>query len=193
MEGITDQEIDALMEEELAADDDDAFVIRTSRKKRGRREKLTPQIQFDIVNALAAGNFITVAVEFAGIDRATFYLWCKKGREHPRSKYGKFLAEVRHAVRQAEVAFVSQMTKAALNGNTDALKFMLTHKYYVRWGDKAKVEIGAGKDTKIVLEYTNAWNKPTVVESDNGEGSSPAGTPDTGADGQPQIQDNSGR
>lgn len=174
---LSDQDVDQIIMDELGSNDDDAF-IDAGTAKTGRKCKLTPQVEQDIIDCLNAGNFLTVAIEFAGVDKSTFYKWNKKGLEHPRSKYGKFRDRVRKAIRTAEVRNVSVINNAAQNGNVDAAKFWLSRKCYKRWGDKSKVELDTGDAGKITVRYSNDWQKPKVTEERSGD-SSTAGTPST--------------
>lgn len=164
-EGVSDEAIDQIIEEELNAEDNEAIVEVPAKNKGGRPPKLTDEVQKDILSALYAGNYVNVAVEYAGIHKSTFYLWCKLGREKPRSKYGKFLTEVRKAIRAAEVNYVAILQQAAKNGNVDAVKFWLSRKNPRRWGEKSKIELDQTVDTSVVVKYVDDWRKADVKET----------------------------
>lgn len=166
IEAKSDEEIDAQIDDELGQSDDDAFLAKPHP---GRPQKLTPEVEADIIMALNAGNFIVVAVEYAGIDKSTFYKWCERGRRSPKSKYGKFLEKVRKAIRTNEVRNVAIVSRAAEGGNVQAAQWLLTKKNYKRWGDKSKLQVEDTADKLVTVRYVNDWKKNDVIEKSDAE------------------------
>jgi len=52
-----------------------------------RPEKLTPEVQQKIVDAIRLGNYIETAAAYAGISKSTLYDWLKKGGRARSGKY----------------------------------------------------------------------------------------------------------
>ena len=59
----------------------------------GRRSKLTPEVQHEIVTFIANGAYDYIAAEAAGISRSTYYRWYNAGG-NPKSRYAAFRAAV---------------------------------------------------------------------------------------------------
>jgi hypothetical protein len=69
----------------------------------GRRPLLTPQLQRDICAYIRQGAFPEVAAEAAGLPRALFRTWLKRGEKGARKRYRAFAAAVRQAAAHARV------------------------------------------------------------------------------------------
>lgn len=97
--------------------------------------KLTQSIIDNIVNCLRLGSYIETAAIIAGIDKNTFYAWCKKGRKKPRSVYGKLLRSVLKAQEEAKIRDLQIIDKAA---NGRPIKFARDSKGQIIFNDKGK-------------------------------------------------------
>ena len=89
---------------------------------RGRRTKLTPEVQKKIVDALHDGNYFEVACEYAGISRITGLEWLQRGRgEHPTQTqlpiYVDFVDAVTRAQAEDEVHTIARLKKAGQGGD----------------------------------------------------------------------------
>ena len=69
----------------------------------GRKSKLTPDVEQQIVAYIRSGAFDWVAAQAAGIGRTTFYRWMQAG-ENGEGPYDSFYAAVREARAVARVA-----------------------------------------------------------------------------------------
>ncbi len=69
----------------------------------GRKSKLTPDVEQQIVVYIRSGAFDWVAAQAAGIGRTTFYRWMQAG-ETGEDPYGSFYTAVREARAVARVA-----------------------------------------------------------------------------------------
>jgi len=98
-----------------------------------RKTKLTPQVQADIVQALAVGAVHEHACEYAGIDHATFYRWLQKG-EAGLAPYREFCEVVKRAEAKAVVGWLAQIEQAARAGNWQASAWRLERRYPKIWG-----------------------------------------------------------
>lgn len=122
--------------------------------KRGRKPKLTPEVQERLINALLAGNYVETACEYAGISRSIYYSWLAEA-EKPRAK--KEFLELKDAVgkarAEAEMRNVSKIQKAADKGSWQAAAWWLERSHSKKWGRQQKVELsgldGAPIDVQI--------------------------------------------
>jgi hypothetical protein len=71
---------------------------------RGRKPKLTFDIQGRIVALVRAGNYLETAAGVCGVHRTTLFRWLEKGEQQTRGKYHDF----GHAVRQAQSECVAR-------------------------------------------------------------------------------------
>ena len=110
--------------------------------QRGRRSRLTPEVQEKIVSAIRAGNYANVAAEYGGICAATFYRWLQKGEAAKSGQFREFCDAVKKAEREAEVRAVAQIQKH-MDRNWKAAMTYLERKHPDRWGrrDHLKIEI----------------------------------------------------
>jgi hypothetical protein len=89
---------------------------------RGRRTKLTPEVQNKIVDALSAGNYFEVACEYAGISRMVGLEWLARGRgddpQRPKTQlYADFANAVTRAQAEDEVHTIARLKKAGQGGD----------------------------------------------------------------------------
>jgi transposase len=131
------------------------------KKKLGRPEKLTPETQTEIVNALATGVYIETAAATAGISKNTLYDWIRKGTRlkakeqltEGEEKYVAFSDAVKKAMADSEMRDVALIARAAQT-NWTAAAWHLERKYPKRWARREFREIdmqGAVTSAKIDL------------------------------------------
>lgn len=106
-------------------------------ERRQRRGKLTPQVQQKIVEAIRAGNYVSVAAQYAGIDRSTFYRWMERGENSRSGKYRSFFLAVRQAESFAEVRAVA-ILQSEMKENWRAALSYLERKFPTRWGTSSQ-------------------------------------------------------
>jgi hypothetical protein len=83
----------------------------------GRPTKLTPERQERIVTALRAGNYLTIAAEYAGVNRATVFRWLAQADEVGAPKAIRdFRDAVVRARAEAEHRMVDIAGRAAAGG-----------------------------------------------------------------------------
>jgi len=111
---------------------------------RGRRTKLTPEVQERIVRALRAGNYFRTACIHAGISEATGYEWLARGRgEHDRPQtplYAAFAEACARAEADAETRAVAQIITA---GRDDwrANAWFLERRRPAEWSPRVRTEL----------------------------------------------------
>jgi transposase len=109
--------------------------------------KFTKKNKDNLVKAIVAGNYITTACEYAGVNHNTFYDWDRKGKraveeserdgtllsKHPLYKYARFNEMMQKAIADSEVGLVAQVRKEA-KGDWRAAIAMLERRFPARWG-----------------------------------------------------------
>jgi hypothetical protein len=90
--------------------------------RRGKRTKLTPEVQDKIIASLSAGNYFEVACLYAGISRAAGLQWMQRGRgEHPTRPQAKiyvdFVSSVEKAQAEDETYTLARIKKAGQGGD----------------------------------------------------------------------------
>ncbi|WP_373896370.1 hypothetical protein [Virgibacillus sp. CBA3643] len=128
--------------------------------KGGRPEKLTPEIEQEIIKVVRSGNYVETACAYVGINKTTFYDWLKRGaREKDRlaknhkarmkkdeKKYVEFSNAIEKALAYAEIRDVAIIGQAA-EDNWTAAAWRLERKFPDKWGRKDKQSIEhSGKD-----------------------------------------------
>lgn len=115
----------------------------------GRKTKLTPERQAQIINAVRAGAYIETAAAAAGINKETLYAWLKRGNQEPNGIYAAFVEAMHEATAQAEIRDVLTLSKAAADGDWRAAAWRLERKFPKRWGTVNRTEI-SGLDGKPI-------------------------------------------
>lgn len=129
---------------------------------KGQPTKLTPELQQKFIDALAAGNYLRVAANYAGITYTTFYRWLEKGKTIGSGPYHEFCDAVEKAQADSEVARIERIIKAAKTGIWTADAWYLERRYPERWG--RHLHEMTGKDGEALPPLSNI----TVFLPDNG-------------------------
>lgn len=117
---------------------------RKRKAKAGRPSSMTAEAVERLLQALRAGNFRNVAVEWAGVGERTFREWMAKGGEQKAGKFRDFRRRVMEAEQAAEIRAVGLLMKAAENDAKHAA-WWLERKFPERWGRRDRHEVtGAG-------------------------------------------------
>lgn len=110
----------------------------------GRPTKCTPELMAEIEGYILAGNYISTAVQAAGIQRSTFYNWLKWGEEAAQKGeeniYREFLERTATAFAKAEVALV-EMAKDPKNRNWAACITILERTRNSTWSARQEVHV----------------------------------------------------
>lgn len=100
----------------------------------GRKEKLNPDRQKIIVEAIAAGSPHETAVALAGVSKSAFYEWINTGSTAASGKYKSFHDAVKKAEADAEAARIRRIDQAGKDGDWKADAWYLERRYPERWG-----------------------------------------------------------
>lgn len=131
-------------------------VVKKTKRRRGRPEKLTPEVQAKILLGLQGGNFRKVAAQLAGVSYQTFAEWLRKGRDQRRGKYRTFFEVVTKQEAEVEALHVANILVAAKK-DVKHSKFFLTH------GPPSK-RWAPNKPQKV--ELTGKGGEPIAVKVD---------------------------
>jgi transposase len=136
--------------------------------KRGRKTKLTKQVQQKIVDAVRAGNYLEVAAAYAGVGENTLHEWIARGegRDTHRSKtalYTDFAEAVKMARAEAEATAVA-VVRMAMSENWQAAMTFLERSFPSRWSRRTEV-VGADGGS---LQVSITELAQLMVERDNG-------------------------
>ncbi len=123
-------------------------------RRKGRRCKLTPELQDRIVELIRAGNYIETVCQAVGIGKTTFYRWLERGRNSKtkKGKFWEFWNAIKKAESEAEAFYLDQIRKAAVEGRWQAAAWYLERKYPDRWGRKDRHELSGPDGGPIELE-----------------------------------------
>ena len=120
---------------------------------RGRKPKLTPEVQKIIVDAIAGGNYNDIAADYAGVGRTTFYRWMEKGEEAASGIYRDFWDAVKKASAQAEVRNVTAIER---DPSWQAKAWWLERKHNDRWGRKERHELTGADGGPVAIDWAGA-------------------------------------
>lgn len=143
------------------------------KRRRGRPEKLTPEIQSELAKYIAMGHYLDTAAQLAGIHRNTVNLWLKRGRKESKGKYHDFLVAIKRALAEAEKKDVDIINSAASSGIWQAAAWKLERRYPDRWGRKDRLNLNTNEKVKkiIEIEVVDARNSPSDEDAATDPGS----------------------
>lgn len=148
----------------------------------GRRSKLTPELQDQVIELIKAGNYIEVACAACGITDKSYYNWVAKGRniietygedtedwpetlsQHERNCV-EFFESIKQATAQAEAFAVASIRKQMPTQWAAAMTY-LERRYPGRWKRREEIAVanpfdvqgqaGAGIDEAALLRDPEA-------------------------------------
>ena len=130
---------------------------KTTRDRGRPPEPWDPDKVNDFLLCLRGGNYVDVALDFAGISRSTYYSWSQKARECEKDEHGQptnpkdriyvdFMDRVAKALADSEVAAMGRIERAARGG---AVKFVI---------NPTEEEAKAGKRPEVIERvYAPVW------------------------------------
>jgi len=113
--------------------------------EKGRKTKLTPELQEEILKYLSADNYFETTCWAVGITPQTGYNWLKRGERESAGIFREFYVAVKKAEAKAEIINVAYIKAGSDNWQSRA--WILERKFWKRWGKKEKHEI-TGEDGK---------------------------------------------
>lgn len=122
----------------------------------GRPEKLTPEVQERLVQAVRAGNFYEAACGYARITYRSFRNWMVQGEASKSGKYFQLFQAVTQAELEAEARMVSQW-QAHMPSDYRAIRDFLERRHSKRWSKVEKHEL-SGKDGEAIQVKYNTDN-----------------------------------
>ena len=123
-------------------------------KGRGRKTRLTPEIQAKIVALVKAGHYKRTAAAQAGINERTLYHWYDKGdRDHPnhRKIYGQFRQALDKAEAESEVVLLDKIWQ---EGTARDHLEVLARRFPERWA--RRIDVGVQGDPTKPIEHRHS-------------------------------------
>jgi len=106
----------------------------------GRPTKLTPELQADLVRALASGAYIEAACEYVGVDRGTYYRWIAKASEDDApEEYRNFRDAVEKARAAVTLRMAGRVLAAADDGSWQAGAWWLERSHPDQYGRRTNL------------------------------------------------------
>lgn len=150
---------------------------------RGRKPKLTKELIDKLGNALAAGNYIETACDYAGISRSIFYQWLTEAEKTGAKQiYLDLMDTVRTSRAQAEMRHVLRIQKAAegilddkgdyiINPNWNASAWWLERSFPKRWSKQTNVELSGvgGSPINVAVDTREALLQLLAPKGDEDE------------------------
>lgn len=125
---------------------------------------LTPELQAEIVNLLTVGVTIEDTCASVGIDKGTYYNWCKRGERARKGDeiYCDFFNAVTRARVAARKAAIALIRRSIQDGNSDDAKWYLERSDPERWGKRTYIEGGMSVSfvNRIVRDLLKAGIDP---------------------------------
>ena len=158
----------------------------------GRKTKLTPELQSDILKLLKAGNYINAVAKYVGLTEQTIYNWLSRGQFEfdrlnldPQAKpikaekiYLSFFEEVPKASVHAEIRAVA-FWQNSMEKDWRAIKEFLARRYPDTWSPRVEVTGMNGTPINVnvsidpeqlaakIRRLKEAYEQPSI-ESDTG-------------------------
>ena len=104
--------------------------------KRGRKTKLTTEIQNRICQVLANGNYIQTACAIAKIHQSQYFRWMEKGEHETKGIYRDFYESVKEAEQVAELQCLQSIRN---DDSWQAKAWILERRFPERWGRKDRI------------------------------------------------------
>ena len=138
---------------------------------RGRKPKLNKELIDKLGNALAAGNYIETACDYAGISRSIFYQWLTEA-EKPGAKqiYLDLMDTVRTSRAEAEMRNVLKIQKAA-DDSWQAAAWWLERSQPKKWSKQTNVELSGvgGSPINVAVDTREALLQLLAPKGDEDE------------------------
>lgn len=127
----------------------------TTKSKRGRQTKLTPELQAQMVDALSKGATRRAACAIVGIHESTFGRWMRAGREASSGVQRAFRMAIEAAEGKNERVYASALHDICVGMDEDAktsdrvrgLMFMLTHRH--NWVQRTELSGPGGAPLEV--------------------------------------------
>ena len=105
----------------------------------GRPTKLTPELQADLVRALASGAFIEAAGEYVGIHPDTYYGWMRRGQDEGEGPFFEFSETIKKARSAVTLRMAGRILAAADDGTWQAGAWWLERSHPDQYGRRTNL------------------------------------------------------
>ena len=121
---------------------------------RGRRTKLTPELQRDFCKVLEAGGTYEMAAARVGVSTTSVYNWLKWGRERDSGVYVDFLGAASEATKICGLTWLAMIQKlASQKGDWKAYAWLLERRFphdFARAADRPDDTTEARKEAETL-------------------------------------------
>ena len=117
----------------------------------GRPTVMTDLAVERLLTSVRGGNFLEVAIKYAGLGKSTVYDWIAQGRKATEGPFFDFVKNLDDALAEAETTAVEQLIN---HGRVDyrAVTFYLERRHAARWGAKQQVKIEVESELERTLD-----------------------------------------
>lgn len=115
----------------------------------GRKTKLTKDLMQEAERLLKLGVYTNVVCDYLGIHRSTWYRWIEDGEEAKIGLKREFCDMVVRAESHAEIRNLKIIQLEAENGNWNAARWFLEHKFPKRWGNRQELNLTGEVTQKV--------------------------------------------
>jgi hypothetical protein len=129
---------------------------------RGRKPKLTPELQRRVVDIVRAGNYLEIAAAACGIHRSTLHRWLERGEQQSHGMYREFYLAVERAQSEAELRDMLLIGKAAAT-DWRAAAWRLERRAPRRYG--TQVQATLREEMNSMLAHLQAVLDPEAFEN----------------------------
>jgi transposase len=105
----------------------------------GRPQKLSPEVQQRLVEAIQAANTYQAACSHAGIGYTTFATWMSRGKTARRGRFREFREAILAARARGELTLATQL-RQLVTGDWRGTLALLGRRFPRRWAERQKVE-----------------------------------------------------
>jgi transposase len=127
----------------------------------GRPTKLDPERKKKLFNAIAAGNFIQPACDYAGVSYFTVRKWVQRGEREGKGIYWQFAQELKEAQARAEVSLTATIKNATVD-NWQAAGWLLSRRFPDRWSESSRVRLEVEKQLQSTLDALESQLPPEL-------------------------------
>jgi hypothetical protein len=119
-------------------------------KEGGRPSLLTDELTMQLCQAIAAGNYLETACQFAGVRVGTVREWIFMGvrAEDPTDPYAVFATAIKKAEAQAEIQGVMRIRKAS-EESWQAMAWWLERARKPRWSQHVQIDVRQMSDEEL--------------------------------------------
>ncbi len=119
---------------------------------------LTPEVHDRIVEALRSGCYLETAAAYAGVPRATFYEWLRRGRAGDGDRFVRLADAIEKALADAELRDLLTIARAS-ESQWQASAWRLERRYPEKYGRRQVLQHEGPQGGPIPVEVEGAADR----------------------------------